>query len=251
MGCVYQVRNKINGMLYIGKTIRTLDERKYGHIQYLKRGFTYFNNAIKKYGIENFEWVILRESSDDTILCELEKYYIKTLGTKVPVGYNMTDGGDGISGYKQTEDTKRKRSISLTGIKRSDETKNKMRIILSGNKRRFGLKQSEETKNKIRKANTGKKLSDEHKLKLSVAGSKRRLSEETRAKISASLSGKIVSDETRKKLSSALIGNDRNLGHTHSYESKQKMREARLRYLSSAKDKIFPIDMEKINVYLN
>ncbi len=44
---------------------------------------------------------------------------------------NMTDGGDGVPGNKQSAETKLKKSLALKGRKRSPETIEKMRVIFS------------------------------------------------------------------------------------------------------------------------
>ena len=62
------------------------------------------------------------------LACELEQLMIQEYG-RFDLGtgrlVNMTDGGDGSFGVKQSDHTKRKRSNSLLGIKRSEETRRK------------------------------------------------------------------------------------------------------------------------------
>ena len=165
MGCVYQAKNKINGMLYIGKTIKNFGQRIREHkCQALTYNSNYyFHNALKKYGFENFEWSILKESDDNNILLDFEKYYIKQLNTKISNGYNMTDGGEGTVGYKPTKEARLQRSINYKGKPHpphSKETKEKISMSHKGRKHspehcenmrkyRLGLKSSEETKRKI------------------------------------------------------------------------------------------------------
>lgn len=62
-----------------------------------------FHQALRKYGEENFEWIILEEC-DDTLLNEREIYWIKEKDT-YNNGYNETRGGlcfpaDGINSRK-------------------------------------------------------------------------------------------------------------------------------------------------------
>jgi len=69
---------------------------------------------------------------------------------------NMTEGGEGASGVKQSEETKLKRSLALKGKKRSEETILKIAKANTGKKKTpeqieamrlvpLGIKQSEET----------------------------------------------------------------------------------------------------------
>ncbi|MBQ0111995.1 MAG: hypothetical protein KBT03_02590 [Bacteroidales bacterium] len=124
--------------------------------------------AIKKYGIENFNKEYLAFCDKEEKLNWFERFYIKKYDSKA-YGYNMTDGGEGATGYKYTSEQKKKRSESLIGNTRakghklSDISKEKIGNIHKG------LKHSEETKKKMSEAkkgripwNKGKHLSEEH-----------------------------------------------------------------------------------------
>ena len=76
-------------------------------------------------------------------------------------GYNMTDGGEGLSGYKVSDETKRKLSEAKKGKHVSEETKRKLSKVLKG--RRF----TEEHKKKIGLSRIGHKHSEETKKRLS------------------------------------------------------------------------------------
>lgn len=100
-GYIYLVTNNINGKQYIGQTNRTIQKRWRQHsLEYKKYNF-YFYNAIKKYGIENFdikelECVACVSKEELTyMLNELEKSYITKYGT-YENGYNSTIGGDSL-----------------------------------------------------------------------------------------------------------------------------------------------------------
>ena len=102
MGLIYMAKNKINGHMYIGKTDYTLEKRKKQHIQESKREKRRnkisgaFHIALVKYGEENFEWIILEDNIDKTMLNDKEKYYIKKYNTyENKEHYNLTPGGDG------------------------------------------------------------------------------------------------------------------------------------------------------------
>ena len=88
---VYMYRNKINNKKYIGITSMSIRERR-------SRGYgkTPFANALKKYGLENFEITILAKGLHRNQACSLEKLYIEKYKTmNREYGYNMTIGGDG------------------------------------------------------------------------------------------------------------------------------------------------------------
>lgn len=105
---IYKVVNKINGMGYVGKTNGTLERRIKNHFYENKNN--YFGNALKKYGIENFEWSILCECFSQESANEKEKFYIKEHNTKKPFGYNLTEGGEGSLGFSPSKETRRKQS---------------------------------------------------------------------------------------------------------------------------------------------
>lgn len=90
-GYIYKITNKVNGMSYVGQTRYTVEFRWRQH-QHKDDG-TYFHNALKKYGVENFIVETLEE-------CEVSKldsreiYYIAKYNT-FEKGYNLTIGGGG------------------------------------------------------------------------------------------------------------------------------------------------------------
>lgn len=110
---IYLSTNKINGKKYVGYTTLTLESRIKTHI-YKSRSksqyFYLFKNALRKYGPESFSWEILEYCNSTEECCEKEKYYIKTLNTISPNGYNLTEGGNGGI---QSNEVKEKISNSL------------------------------------------------------------------------------------------------------------------------------------------
>ena len=60
---IYQITNKVNNKIYIGQSIdieRRWNQHKYG------KGSVVLMNAIKKYGLDNFEFKILEETPQGT-----------------------------------------------------------------------------------------------------------------------------------------------------------------------------------------
>lgn len=188
---IYEAYNLQTKKRYIGLSILSLEQRKKRHyINALKHNHnTYFYNAIRKYGVNNFKWQILGECSSKEELNKAEKECIAFFESNNPIyGYNMTSGGDGFSGIC-TDEHKRKISSSLKGIKRSKETKEKM------SKSKIGIKHSQETKIKISKIQKGKIST--------FKGHKHTL--ESKIKISEKKKGKIPSIITREKLRAAAL----------------------------------------------
>lgn len=90
-GYIYKITNKVNGKSYIGQTRYTIEFRWRQHLH--KKDNTYFHNAIRKYGADNFI-VEKLEECDIEDLNEKEIYYIAKYNT-FKAGYNLTIGGDG------------------------------------------------------------------------------------------------------------------------------------------------------------
>lgn len=90
------VTNQINGKQYIGQTIRGLKQRKNEHIYgaISERNNNYFHNSIRKYGPDNFTWIVIHDNIT-TIedLNRLEIYYIQLYDTFLGIGYNLDGGG--------------------------------------------------------------------------------------------------------------------------------------------------------------
>lgn len=147
--CVYR-HTSPSGKCYIGITNQDL-ERRWGSNGYNytivkkdgKLKHPYFANAILKYGWDNFKHEILHINLTKEEACAKEKEYIAYY-KKGGKSYNITDGGEGLWGYKFTKEQ----------IKKSAE-------------KRRGIKQSPETIAKRVAKNTGKTRTDEQKMKTS------------------------------------------------------------------------------------
>lgn len=95
---VYKITNKVNGMLYIGITICSLAKRWREHKCAAKAGLdTPLYNAMRKYGLDAFEMVLMHEGKTRSEIEAVEKQLIAEYGTYVRVGkgYNLTLGGEG------------------------------------------------------------------------------------------------------------------------------------------------------------
>ena len=181
--CIYMYTNKVNGKHYVGQAKDFL-ERKRTHIKssYNKKNKDYnvpFHRAIRKYGIENFDAIILKENLTKDEMNYWEDYYIELfdLYANHEKGYNVAKGGIGGNLYKgKTEEEmkkiRRKMSESQKRKPKSEEHKQKISEAMKGKKN------SEETKQKKSEANKGKNnpmygkhISEEQKQKISEANS--------------------------------------------------------------------------------
>jgi group I intron endonuclease len=97
--------------MYVGQTKSTLKRRFNQHCE--PKIKTAIGMAIQKHGRENFSMVILQDGITELDeLNILEKKYIKDLGTMVPNGYNVEEGG---KSYPMSDATKKKIGIANKG----------------------------------------------------------------------------------------------------------------------------------------
>lgn len=107
---IYLITNTVNGLCYVGQS-QDMRRRKDTHIRELNRNAhcnRHLQSSWNKYGADAFEFTVLTECPVEKLNDE-EVYYIAELGTFVG-GYNMNAGGGANTGYKHTEETKRKLS---------------------------------------------------------------------------------------------------------------------------------------------
>jgi hypothetical protein len=177
---------------------------------------------------DNSRIIFLKQNLTEEEAFKHEIYMIDVFGRKdlgTGILHNKTDGGEGISGFKHSEESRAKISAAAKNIsektraKMSAASKNKYEKhkakLIDANKGRIC---SDETRAKISAANKGKQFSEKHKENLRSSHIGKTLSEETKAKISAAAKnmseehkakliaankGKVCSDETRAKISAS------------------------------------------------
>ena len=88
-GVVYKITCLINKKLYIGQTRKSIEKRFKQHA----KTDSLIGRDIRKYGIENFKIEIIEHCESKAQLNEREKFWINTLNSKQPYGYNVKDGG--------------------------------------------------------------------------------------------------------------------------------------------------------------
>lgn len=144
-GCVYRLTNTVTGKKYIGKTVNYKTRMYYHATKHTK--CHYLKNSINKYGWENFKNEILIDDVPEEDLNNLEMSYIEVETTFAPNGYNLTSGGEGCSGLRHSEATKKKLSIMNAG----------------SNHPQYGTKRSKSTREKISKGHRKRKVGSVHK----------------------------------------------------------------------------------------
>lgn len=127
-----------NGKAYIGITRQEPKIRWGGGNGYVRNEYMY--RAIKKYGWENIEHIILFEGISEADACEIEKSLIKKYRTnEKEFGYNIESGGQCSN---LAESTKQKLREAHIGKSVSEETREKMRA----SRNRFLSENTEEYK---------------------------------------------------------------------------------------------------------
>jgi group I intron endonuclease len=126
---IYIVHNIVNNKVYVGQTTNL--RKRWNHHRSTASSITKkkwpLHRAIVKYGIESFVFTLIQEVQNKDELDLAEQYWIKHFNSRDRnYGYNLTDGGNGPSGAKRSEETKQKMRISKLGKKRSAEDRQKM-----------------------------------------------------------------------------------------------------------------------------
>ena len=205
IGYIYKTTNLINSKIYIGKR-----QKEYFDKYYLGSGVI-LQQAIKKYGKENFSCEIIEECDTINLLNEREIYWIKYYNsTNRTIGYNISLGGDG-GWYGVNLNKEYKHNIIVNSNKNrivSERSKEKNRI---SNKSRWTneLRKQHSIKLKnIRKNKTPEQLLIEHINRSNAQKGKipwnKGLTKDTDkrvAKFANSLKGRVFSAEHKKNLS--------------------------------------------------
>lgn len=136
---IYLIKNKINGRIYIGQT-QYFPERFQQH----KAGYnksTHIARAIKKHGVDNFDWYCLEEC-DISLLNEREQFYLDLFNSyDKKIGYNSSKEAKAPRGWKHSESfyIKKREWFNnnlhpMKGKKANPDAVNKMKVSLTGRK---------------------------------------------------------------------------------------------------------------------
>lgn len=165
MALVYRHRRlDTNEIFYIGIELDSVNKIKLGRRPYVKCNKSNFWKRITNKTKYSVEIIYDNLSNEDAI--ELEIFLISEYGRRdLNKGnlVNHTNGGEGIVGFKHSEETILKMKNSAKGRVISKEQR--MKISNSN----LGKKHTEESKLKISESKIGKKHSDEARLKMSMS----------------------------------------------------------------------------------
>jgi group I intron endonuclease len=203
-GYIYMIRNLLNGKVYIGNTGYTPKARFKQHCIAARKGSKCsLHRAMRKYGIESFEVLELH-------LCftteELDKMEIVAIASyksnSREFGYNMTEGGDGIT--NPSEERRRQQSEFM---KKRGIYPGMLEAAIAAN---TGKVCSEETRRKISEANRGIPRPHSEAWRKAVSETLKRKghmpSRETIERARLSRLGSRASEATRQKQSDARRG---------------------------------------------
>lgn len=125
---IYKITNLMNNKMYVGFTSQNPPAKRiYSHCSLAN---TAISKAIQKYGKENFKFEVILQGMDRNDVLSMETYFIETMNTLSPNGYNLTTGGEN---YQFSEEIKNKMSVDRIGK----------------NNPRYGTKHKESTKLKM------------------------------------------------------------------------------------------------------
>ena len=225
MNTIYEIRYR-NGKRYIGKDSKW-PTRRDQHIQSSKKDTPtqLCEKKMREHGFLFIDPIVQDLTEEEANMAEI--FFIKLFRTNIcewgdmSRGYNLTSGGDGVSGFKMSNEAKEKMRLAKLGK--------------PGNAR--GSKRTEETIRKLSESRKGRPVSDETKRKISekMKGipkphfKGRILSEEHKRKIAEANRGRPKSEEAKRKMKEASKGKPKPhlKGRKHSEETKRKISDAR------------------------
>lgn len=190
---VYIFYNLLNGKRYVGKCNNfklRLANHKSNAFNLKSVSYNYpFYKSIRKYinNLNDFESIfkleLLEEFECETAAFNKEIFYIDHYMTNIikygvnAKGYNLTNGGEGVSGFKWSLFSRKRFSEKKKGCFVSLQTKKKLKIASTGKRHTLETrKKISESKIGIKNHQYGKKLSNDVKIKISksLTGIKRK-----------------------------------------------------------------------------
>lgn len=118
--CIYKITNLINGKIYIGKTVREARKRWAAHLNPKADTSMIIVRALKKYGADKFSFEVIDIAENPEMLSSKETFYIKSLNSMSPNGYNQIDG---VGNYSEAWKSKTSDKVSCfikTPVTRND-----------------------------------------------------------------------------------------------------------------------------------
>lgn len=151
MYILYKITCSANGKIYVGYSSKSAEHRFKQHLLNARwKRKTALYDAIRCYGDAAFSVELISTCETHADACAHEIRLIAKLGSLLPLGYNMTKGGDGVPLTQEQRDAANAKKRGVCSPKQ-----------LEANRRRKGQKASEETREKLRALRTGRKQSPE------------------------------------------------------------------------------------------
>lgn len=158
MYSIYAITNLITGKQYVGLTKRRVANRFRVHLSEARRELygMYLHRSMRKHGADAFECRTVAECQTHEEACELEREFIRSLGTLEPYGYNEHEGGAGGC------------------CEASDALRDKLRRAKLGKPApNRGLAMPQVQREQISQSMKGRQMTAEHRHNLSLAQKKR------------------------------------------------------------------------------
>lgn len=207
-GCIYLASNRVNGSIYIGKSLMGMRHRMKTHLSAVRNGYKQpFICALRKHGADSFQWHELFLSDDHDTLMAAEIELIAAFKASGARMYNATAGGDGASRKRSAAEIERMKLRRL-----SEDTKALLRASWTPERRAAQAAKmasrvvTDESRAAMSAGCKGKPKSAEHIAK-SVASRRGQIAPkwtpERRAKMEAAWAqgNRSASEETKRKIS--------------------------------------------------
>lgn len=211
-----------NGKSYIGVTSDPI--QRFRRHKHASSGVVAFNRAVRKYGIDNFNFQILAIFDDVNAANYHENAAIKAFGTLAPGGYNLAGGSPKTKYFGPLSDETKEKIGN--GNRGKIHSRGAIEIMAASKRGKpswnKGKKFSIETRLKMSLAHEGKPLSQQHREHMINALRR----QDIRSKISISLMGKPLSKEHRDAISQG------NKGKIRTPEQRLRYSEARKAFLT-------------------
>jgi group I intron endonuclease len=178
---IYQIRNLVNGKLYVGRSTN-VKRRFHEHKVSLRKGThanAHLQNAWGQYGTENFVFELIERVDNLDLLAKREGFHCERLGVFDSArGYNL-DRVDEEGRARPSEETRAKIRASHLGLEHTPETCQKLsnaqralhtqRIANGTPHPNRGAVRSEESRRRQSELRKGVPLSSETRAKMSAA----------------------------------------------------------------------------------
>lgn len=143
---IYKWTHKESGMTYIGQSVQDPNRRRLEHIsnaRHTKKTY-HFHNAIRKYGVDAFDWEVIALALSIDELNYLEDFYIKKFNS-IENGYNLREGGK-----NKLHSNESKKRMSEAQIKAHQRRRELGKDTFTKTKQTSGWTWSDEQKEKLK-----------------------------------------------------------------------------------------------------